>query len=169
MKSLIPKTITVMAIALLTIQTTTAQTVTYKTGWVTDGDTVTLKDNYGEIKTRLAWIDTPEYDQELGEASKWYLINLLKANGNQVTAIGFGNDSYQRLLAELYDRNGKSINLQMVRSGMAFFYRKYCTKGCDKEAYNQAELEAKQNHRGVWNSDDVAPWVWRREKREKAQ
>lgn len=63
-------------------------------------------------------------------------------------------------------RNGKSLNLRMVRSGQAFAYRQYFAK-CDAAAYLKAEKEAERARLGVWAVPGgiTRPWDFRRGRR----
>jgi len=68
-------------------------------------------------------------------------------------------DRYGRIVGRCFAR-GQDINEYMVRSGWALAYRRYASD------YIGAEQEAKNNHRGVWAGSLIAPWEWRRQKRE---
>ncbi|MEB3191161.1 MAG: thermonuclease family protein [Snowella sp.] len=160
------KKLAIVLTLVASIATTAKADTLFKTGWVTDGDTIRIY-TPKEVKVRLAFIDAPESKQLLGEKSKWYLIGLLKNTGNQVSVVSHGEDRYKRLLGEIYDRNGKSINIAMVRAGMAYFYRKYCQKNeCDYQAYDAAEQEAIAAKRGVWGASELTPWDYRHRERE---
>ena len=70
-------------------------------------------------------------------------------------------DRYRRTVAEIF-RNGRSVNLAMVKNGQAFAYRKYLA-ACDGGTYLAAEAKAKQAGRGVWavTGGIERPWDWR--------
>ena len=58
---------------------------------------------------------------------------------------------------------GIVINLHLVRTGHAHHYSYF-----DKTAeYASAEVEARQNRRGLWSADEkpVKPYEWRKTKR----
>jgi len=59
-------------------------------------------------------------------------------------------------------RDGRSVNLAMVRSGAAFAYRKYLS-ACDGSAYLGAEASAQRQRAGVWAVPGgiQRPWDWR--------
>jgi endonuclease YncB( thermonuclease family) len=48
------------------------------------------------------------------------------------------------------------VNEQMVTDGWAMAYRKYSTD------YVRAETLAKSRREGLWRSEFVPPWEWRR-------
>ena len=55
------------------------------------------------------------------------------------------------------------MNAQMVREGMAWVYRQYAK---DRTLY-ELERQAKASKRGLWaDPEPVAPWDFRRNKRE---
>jgi micrococcal nuclease len=72
-------------------------------------------------------------------------------------------DRYGREVAELYIGD-QSVNLQLVREGMAVVYDQYLD-GCrdTQELYLQAEQQARSQRRGVWSqANPTMPWDWRR-------
>ncbi len=75
-----------------------------------------------------------------------------------VTCKGDSRDRYDRLIAVCYI-GGADINEQMVLQGWALAYRRYSTD------YVRAEKAAKSLSRGMWGSQFVPPWEWRRGKR----
>ncbi len=54
---------------------------------------------------------------------------------------------------------GEDINAWMVLEGLALAYRRYSHDYVDEEADDQAA------RRGIWASEFVRPWEWRRGKR----
>ena len=63
--------------------------------------------------------------------------------------------------------DGKNVNLEMIKAGLAEVYRGPAAKGLDLEPYRQAEAEAKKNGIGMWSLGDkyVSPKEWRRMQR----
>jgi micrococcal nuclease len=56
--------------------------------------------------------------------------------------------------------DGKSLNREMVREGMAWWYRKYAPN--DRELAT-LETEAKAAQRGLWSQPNpIPPWDWRK-------
>ena len=64
-------------------------------------------------------------------------------------------DRYGRLVG-VCSRDGEDLNAWMVRNGWALAYRRY---GMD---YVGEERKAKAEKRGIWASQFMAPWDWRR-------
>ena len=59
---------------------------------------------------------------------------------------------------------GKNINLEMIRAGLAEVYRGKPPKGFDSKPYIQAEAEAKETKREMWRQGDkyISPKEWRK-------
>ncbi len=122
---------------------------------VYDGDTCTLLVGKEKYKIRLEGIDTPEMDQAFGKRAKQALSRYIF--GKQVTARLSGQDRYQRHLGTIL-LDGKDVNLQMVKDGCAWHYKKYSSD----QALAQAESDARSARRGLWKDGDaMAPWDWR--------
>ena len=122
---------------------------------VYDGDTCTLLVGKEEYKIRLEGIDTPEMDQAFGKRAKQALSGYIF--GKQVTAQLSGKDRYERYLGTIL-MDGQNVNLQMVKDGCAWHYKKYSSD----EVLAEAESDARAARRGLWEAGDaMAPWDWR--------
>jgi len=130
---------------------------------VSDGDTITvLDDTKTQHKIRLAGIDAPEKGQAFGQRSKEHLSDLLYRK--TVTVEGSKADRYGRTVGKVLV-NGIDANLEQVKAGFAWHYKKYQREQSkpDRVTYAQAEDEARQAKRGLWrDGDPVAPWDFRR-------
>jgi micrococcal nuclease len=123
---------------------------------VTDGDTIQVMRQGAPERVRLAGIDCPEFGQSYGSRAKQMTSAL--AFGEQVTVKTQGKDKYGRTLGEVILPDGRSLNKELVRQGMAWWYRQYSS---DPELH-RAEVEARQRRLGLWNDPNaVAPWDWR--------
>lgn len=154
------KTLAVLKILAMTLPKPAIAKPIYRSfGWVSDGDTIVIKENGKETKIRLAFIDAPELGQKLGPKSQQALASLLKG---VITRKDYGTDRYGRVLAEVY-ADGKLVNVEMVRLGMAFVYYQFAKNSCDLPLYTEAESQAKRRGLGVWNwnSYDVTPEEYR--------
>jgi endonuclease YncB( thermonuclease family) len=129
---------------------------------VGDGDTLTVNDAGRRSTVRLACIDAPETAQSPYGAQARTALQVLASVGSTVTIQGNKKDRYGRTVAEIL-RGSNNINLELVRRGDAFVYRRYLS-GCDRNAYLSAEKQAESARRGVWSSPGgiTRPWDWRR-------
>ena len=56
--------------------------------------------------------------------------------------------------------DGRSINLELVEAGLAWWYEKYAP---DDTPLAEAEAKARAEKRGLWaDPDAVPPWKWRK-------
>ena len=138
---------------------------------VLDGDTVMVVRNSGPpVKVRLAEIDAPEVGhagmggkppnsqkaQPGGMAAKESLSELVLHK--QVGVDSHATDSYGRLVAHL-TVDGKSVNEEQVRRGMAWDYSNYHSN----KTYIALQSEAQQARRGLWAGEEIMePAQWRK-------
>jgi len=131
---------------------------------VSDGDTITVKENDSKTTVRLACIDAPEASQDGGTASTNYLKQMIAA-GKTVGLRKITTDRYGRTIGEIY-RNGDSLNLKMIERGQAVVYDRYLDACSDrKKQFLQAEQRAKSSNLGFWSQPNVMPWEYRRGER----
>ena len=117
-----------------------------------------------EIKIRLACIDAPEKEQDLGIASRDYLRSLLNTNPTKLIVTQKEKDGYGRTIAEVFIPTGKGdeeipVNAMMLRSGYAYYYAQY-SKNCAENAvtYENLELDAQRSRVGMWkNPNSMKP------------
>jgi endonuclease YncB( thermonuclease family) len=128
------------------------------TARVIDGDTL---DVAGE-RVRLFGIDAPELQQTCGRSrfGNWSCgvsakreLKALTA-GRRVVCLNRGRDRYQRILALCY-ANGREINAELVRRGLAWAFVKYATDYVDREA------EARRSALGIWQGPAQPAWRYR--------
>jgi endonuclease YncB( thermonuclease family) len=135
---------------------------------VADGDTITVLDaDRVQHKIRLTGIDAPEKKQAFGNRSKQSLSDMVF--DKNVTVETDKRDRYGRELGKVL-ADGKDVNLEQVRAGMAWHYKAYVRtqSAIDRQAYADAENEAKDAKRGLWvDADPTPPWEWRHSKKEK--
>lgn len=129
---------------------------------VADGDTITVLDaDKVQHKIRLTGIDAPEKKQPFGNRSKQSLSDMVF--NKVVTVETDKRDRYGRELGKVL-AGGKDVNLEQVRAGMAWHYKAYerTQSATDRQAYADAENEAKAAKRGLWvDADPTPPWEWR--------
>ncbi len=141
---------------------------------VVDGDSLEVK--YGGLfgfmrrpfPVRLYGIDAPELAQPYGQQARRQLDSLVCRGGIRMDVVD--TDRYGRTVGVLYSgRWGREpINVAMVRSGMAYWYRRY---GGRDLGFPEAEAEAQAKRRGVWRNGGRArrPWDYRAERRRARQ
>jgi endonuclease YncB( thermonuclease family) len=115
---------------------------------VSDGDSVTVIDaNKTQYKIRLAGIDAPERAQAYGQKSKQSLSDLVF--GKQVDVEWSKLDRYGRTVGKIM-MGGVDINLEQIKSGMAWHYKEYQNEQSpeDRVAYAQSESQAQDKKNG---------------------
>jgi micrococcal nuclease len=138
-----------------------AEILTGKVVRIADGDTLTLLVDREQVKIRLYGIDAPEKAQPFGNRAKQALSEL--TFGKSVRVEAKGKDKYKRTLGRVFV-DDTDVNLELVKRGMAWWYRHYAPK--DKELA-QAEEEARRAKRGLWaDAKPIPPWEWRKGRRE---
>ncbi len=126
---------------------------------VSDGDTVTiLASDKTQHKIRLNDIDAPEKKQAFGNKSKDNLAKYIA--GKTVTVEYQKKDKYKRVLGTIY-YNNTDINLQQVKDGYAWVYKKYS----NNQTYYKAEKVARDKRVGLWiDKNPLEPWEFRKQK-----
>ena len=112
----------------------------------------------GQLKVRLAEIDTPERKQPWGTRAKQALSD--KVFGKVVGVVEIDRDRYGRIVGRIY-LDDRDINREMVAEGHAWVYRKYMR---DKTLLGD-EAEASNAELGLWSlpeAQTLSPWEWRR-------
>lgn len=137
--------------------------ITYKVTGVKDGDTFVLLMDGKQQAVRFAHIDCPEKGQPYGNRAKKFVSDLCFASF--VSLIQHGEyDRNKRLIAEVILPDGRNLNKELVRHGLAWHFKKYST---DKE-YAQLETLARSRRIGLWSDPNpVAPWLWRKQMRKR--
>jgi len=154
-----------IALSLLAF-TASADTLTGRVVGIADGDTLTLLDAANtQHKIRLAGIDSPEKGQPFGQVCKKSLSALAY---DRVAAIESTKlDRYGRVIGKVLV-NGQDVNLEQVRRGCGWHYKKYQNEQIldDRLSYNAAEESARSDRVGLWTDHDpVPPWEWRKARR----
>jgi endonuclease YncB( thermonuclease family) len=150
--------------ALMMVNFAVADTLYGRVVGVTDGDTVTILDtSNNKIKIRLMGIDAPERSQAFGARSKKSLSELVF--NKQVTIEYFKQDKYGRTIGKILE-NGRDINLEQIKVGMAWHYKRYQKEQSvdDRSFYAEAEELARTKRIGLWlDSNPMPPWDWRKQ------
>lgn len=135
---------------------------------VSDGDTVTLLDaKKTQWKIRLLGIDAPEKKMPYGQRSKQSLSDMVY--NKQVTVEYSKRDKYGRTVGKIRV-DGLDANLEQVKAGMAWHYKKYQREQSseDRAAYVLAEEQARSVMKGLWSDTaPIPPWDWRKAQKSK--
>ena len=141
---------------------------------IADGDTITILSAAGRAgsmnppfpyatqhKIRLNGIDAPESHQAFGQKSKQYLSSLVF--GKDVRVKYKSRDKYGRILGTIYV-DGLDINLEMLRAGLAWHYKRFDAN----PEYAAAEASAHAARLGLWqDKNPINPYDFRKARRER--
>lgn len=138
---------------------------------IADGDTVTVLDEaFAEHKIRLMGIDAPEKSQAYGKRSKQSLSELI--GDRELSVDADKRDRYGRLVGKLLASDGRDINLEQVRRGMAWHYADFAREQspADRMRYADAQQWARADRKGLWSdASPTPPWEYRKAARAAAQ
>ncbi len=134
---------------------------------VSDGDTLSVlrTSDSGElraVKVRLDGVDCPESAQAFGRRAKQMSRSL--CYGKEVRVEVRDVDRYSRLVARVVLPDGRDLSKELVRAGLAWWYRQY-SSDAELEAL---EAEAREAGRGLWVDEAAArtpPWTYRQASR----
>jgi endonuclease YncB( thermonuclease family) len=125
----------------------------YQVTRVIDGDTLVVTKGSVKLTIRLVGIDAPEVShkkyepgQPFSQQSTKHLAGFVL--NEQVTVKSFGNDRYGRILGEVF-LNGKNVNLELIKAGLAEVYRGTPASGMNMGAYWEAERQAQKAEKGM--------------------
>ena len=125
---------------------------------VIDGDTIEISCRGKRSRVRLASIDCPEKKQAYGREAAAFTSRLVK--DRPVTIDSRGRDRYSRTIAFITLPDGRCLNHELVRAGLAWWYGKYAP---NDPVLPVIEAEARAKKAGLW-SDPLArpPWEFRK-------
>jgi endonuclease YncB( thermonuclease family) len=124
---------------------------------VSDGDTIVVMHRGLVKRIRLHGIDAPEKAQDFGNRARQFLRKLVF--GKDVTVMSHGTDKYGRTLGTISLVPGENVNHEVVRSGYAWWYRKYAP---DDTELARLEAQARREQRGLWaKANPIPPWEFR--------
>src|SRR5215813_13987080 len=150
---------------LLVLPLAAADQFTGKVVGISDGDTLSVLREGKAVKVRLHGVDTPEKAQAFGTQARKFTSDA--AFQQTVTVVVQTTDRYGRLVGEVLLPDGRSLNQELVKAGMAWWYRPYAPNDI---MLAQLEAEARTAKRGLWaDAHPVPPWQWRKGEREPAR
>lgn len=129
---------------------------------VTDGDSLTVRQDGTALSIRLSGIDAVEYRQDCTrDAGRWPCGREARSALEKLIGLGplhcdlSAKDRYARTLATCRTAafpNGIDLSAEMVRLGWAVTI---------SDAYMVEEAEAQAQRHGIWDGDFVRPAEWR--------
>lgn len=123
---------------------------------VLDGDTIDVLHNGQAERIRLNGIDCPEKKQPFGQKAKQFTSALVF--GKEVTVHPKTMDRHKRTVGDVLLPDGTNVNRELVKAGLAWWYRKYSKDG----TLETLEREAQEAKRGLWRDPHpVPPWEFR--------
>ena len=118
---------------------------------IQDGDTVTVLMNGATYRIRLDGIDCPEKKQAFGNVAKQFTSE--QVFGRQVKVKWYEKDRYDRYLGTVFTPEGKNLNQELLKAGLAWHFKKY------NKSPRLASLEeiAKREEKGLWSDKQAIP------------
>lgn len=125
---------------------------------VSDGDTITiLTEDNNQVKIRLAGIDCPEAHQDFGRKAKHFTSDFCFSKTVRVEVSA--KDKYGRYLGIVTLQNGKNLNHELLKAGLAWHYKYFD----QSKQLADLELVARTSKIGLWSlPNPIAPWDFRR-------
>lgn len=124
---------------------------------VKDGDTIEILVNTLPIRVRLYGIDCPEKSQAFGQRARQFTSDLIF--GKIVKVKVKDTDRYGRSVGEVILPDGRILNYELVKAGLAWWYRQFSKDPLLKKY----EDDARSKGLGLWaDPDPKAPWDFRR-------
>lgn len=153
----------IFALLLFNLPALAAAEVRGRVSWVYDGDTVKVD---GVGKVRLLGVDTPEKTdssrddsfhragiprKNLRGGAKRATDFILRTAKGKVVTLKFDEskkDRYGRILAYVILPDGRLLNRELLREGLARVYRRFDFQL--KDDFLKAEATAREARRGLW-------------------
>jgi len=127
---------------------------------VSDGDTIQVMRSGKIVKVRLAEIDCPEKKQAFGKVATKFTRKMIA--GARVTVAIKDIDRYGRTVGEVFLSDGRSLNRELLKAGLAWWYQRYS----NDTSLGALEDTARTSKIGLWqDKNPIPPWEFRRMKR----
>ncbi|ALA58357.1 thermonuclease family protein [Nitrospira moscoviensis] len=158
---LLPRFVVSWLLILPLSPTAAAEEFTARVISVIDGDDLIVRHNGLNEDVRLYGIDCPEEGQAYGRRAKEFTTKL--AYHKTVTVQAHGSDAFGRTIADVILPDGRLLNHQLVKAGLAWWFRRYAP---DNEELATLENEARASKKELWrDADPIPPWVFRKLRR----
>jgi endonuclease YncB( thermonuclease family) len=101
----------------------TAEDFTGRVVGVADGDTITVMHQGRGERIRLHGIDAPERGQPFTNRAKQFVSDL--CYHKEVKVETKGQDRFQRTIADVTLPDGRILNYEIVKGGLAWWFKRY--------------------------------------------
>lgn len=128
---------------------------------IADGDTFTLlNEENKQVRVRLYGIDCPENKQDFSQAARKFTSDKIF---EKVVKVEVKNkDRYGRVVGLVILPDGKILNEELLKAGLAWHYKYYDKTG----SFAKLERLAKRGKVGLWShKNPIPPWEFRKIKR----
>lgn len=141
----------------------------FKITRVYDGDTVQAEAPGVVIYIMLVGIDAPEVGNQVnregqpyGKEAKDFLTRMILNRSVDVVGYGVAPYPHDNIIGVIY-LEGKNINLELVKHGLAEVQETNLPKGLDITPYMEAEKVARDRRDGMWSlgTQYMSPRAWR--------
>jgi len=121
-----------------------SQTIKGKVVRVADGDTITILDSSNtQVRVRLYGIDAPEKGQDFANVAKEFTSDICFS---KIVIIDVKDiDHYGRTVGIVWTDDSVNLNLELLRTGLAWHYKMFD----NSDEFAQAENLAKINKVGL--------------------
>jgi endonuclease YncB( thermonuclease family) len=103
--------------------------------------------------------------QAFGTSAKQFTAALVFKK--TVTVQPMDIDRWRRTVAIVILPDGRNLNREIVRAGLAWWYERYAPGDAELE---RLEVEARNLKRGLWiDPDPMPPWEWQKHQRASRQ
>lgn len=144
--------------------TSTCATTQYLSGEVVrvaDGDTFTMLVEGQQHRIRLHGIDCPEKGQPYSRVATQFTKDMLASGKVKVQQLD--TDRYGRVIGIVLINDTINLNERLLEAGLAWHYKNYD----HSPEWSRMENIAQTAKHGLWvEKDAVAPWEWRKRKRQ---
>ena len=128
---------------------------------IQEGDILKIEHDGAAKKIRLWGIDCPEINQPYASQAKKFVSDLTL---NQTVTFQVQEvDRYKRQVAFVILPDGRNLNHELVKAGLAWWFVRYAKQDT---AIEKLEAEAKAAKRGLWaGANPTPPWEHRKRER----
>lgn len=122
---------------------------------VIDGDTYDILVNGSKtLRVRMEGIDAPERGMPFYRVSKNHLSEYCFNKDVKLEITGV--DDFNRILGYTYLDDGTELGREMVRSGLAWHFKRYNSD----PTLARLETEARTQKKGIWSQENpMPPWI----------